>query len=66
MAYGDFQDLPRRKAVDKALRDKAFNIAKNPRNDGYQRGIASTVYRFFDKRTTSLSDKSAAGCAVRN
>ena len=43
MAYGDFEDLARRKASDKILRDKAFNIAKNPKYDGYQRGLASMV-----------------------
>ena len=37
MAYGDFKDLTRRTAFDKILRDKAFNIAKNSKNDGYQR-----------------------------
>ena len=36
---------------DKVLRDKAFNIAKNPKYDGYQRGLASMVYRFFDKKS---------------
>ena len=41
MAYGDFKDLTRRTASDKILRDKAFNIAKNPKYDGYQRGLAS-------------------------
>ena len=49
MAYGDFKDLARRTASDKVLRDKAFNIAKNPKYDGYQRGLASMVYKFFDK-----------------
>ena len=43
MAYGDFKDLKRRTASDKILRDKAFNIAKNPKYDGYQRGLASIV-----------------------
>ena len=52
MAYGDFKDLKRRKASDKILRDKAFNIAKNPKHDGYQRGLASMVYKFFDKKST--------------
>ena len=47
MAYGDFKDLARRWAFDKVLRDKAFNIAKNPKYDGYQRGLASMVYDFF-------------------
>ena len=51
MAYGDFKYLARRTASDKLLRDEAFNIAKNPKYDGYQRGIASMVYTFFDKRT---------------
>ena len=50
MAYGDFKDLKRRTAAD-VLRDKAFNIAKNPKYDGYQRGLASMVYKFFDKKT---------------
>ena len=40
MAYGDFKDLTRRRASNKTLRDKAFNIAKNPKYDGYQRGLA--------------------------
>ena len=52
MAYGDFENLARRAAFDKILRDKAFNIAKNPKYDGYQRGLASMVYNFFDKRST--------------
>ena len=52
MAYGDFKDLKRRTASDKILRDKAFNIAKNPKYDGYQRGLASMVYAFFDKKST--------------
>ena len=41
--------MPRRRTVDKVLRDKTFNIAKNPKYDGYQKGLASTVYRFFGK-----------------
>ena len=51
MAKGDFKDLKRRKASDKVLRDKAFNIAKSPKYDGCQRGLASMVYKFFDKKT---------------
>ena len=41
--------MPRRRTVDKVLRDKTFNIAKNPKYDGYQKGLASMVYRFFGK-----------------
>ena len=44
MAYGDFKDLTRRTASDNVLRDKAFNIAKNPKYDRSQYGIASVVY----------------------
>ena len=42
-ANGDFKDLPKRTPPDKILRDKAFNIAKNTKYDGYQRGFASMV-----------------------
>ena len=52
MAYGDFKDLTRGIAADKVLHDKAFNIAKDPKYDGYQRGLASMVYKFFDKNTS--------------
>ena len=50
MAYGDFTDFTRRTASDKILRDGAFNITKNTKYDGYQRGLASMVYNFLDKR----------------
>ena len=49
MAYGDFNDLAKRTAADKVVGDKAFNIAKDPKYDGYQKGLASMVYKFFDK-----------------
>ena len=52
MAYGDFKDLPKRTAFDKVLRDEAFNITKNPKYDGFQRGFDSVVYKCFDKRTS--------------
>ena len=51
MAYGDFEDLKKRTAAEKCLRDRAFNIAKNPKYDRYQRGLASMVYKLFDKKT---------------
>ena len=51
MAYGDFKDLTRRTASGKVLRDKAFNIAANPKYEAYQRGRASMVYKFFDKKS---------------
>ena len=51
MGYGDFKDLNRRTDDDKVLREKAFNIAKNPKYDGYKRGLTSMVYKCFDKKT---------------
>ena len=50
MAYGDFKDLAKRTDSDKVLRDKTSYIAKNPKYDGYQRGLASLVYKHFDKK----------------
>ena len=49
MAYGGFKGLKRRTASDKGLRDKAFNIAKNPKYDGYKRWLASIVSKFLIK-----------------
>ena len=63
MAYGDFKDLARRTASDKILKDKALNIAKNPKYDGYQRGLAS---KFFDQKSALHSDKSISGSCVAN
>ena len=57
ISYGDFKDLTRRTASDKILCDKAFNIAKTPKYDGYQHGLASMVYKLFDKKSTSLADQ---------
>ena len=49
IAYGDFEDLSRRTVADKVLHDKPFNIAKNPKYAGYQRGLASMAYKSCDK-----------------
>ena len=54
MAYGDFKDLTRRRASNRILRDKAFNIAKNPKYDVYQRGLASIVYGSLIKKLLVL------------
>ena len=56
--YGDFRDLVIRTAADKVLRDKAFHIAKDPKYDGHQRGLASMVYKFFDKQIAGSGIKS--------
>ena len=66
MVYGDFKDLARRTASDKVLRDKAFNIAKNPKYDGYQSGLASIVYNFFDKNSSGSGIKSMPNQQLAN
>ena len=71
MDYGDFKDLVKRTTAEKVLRNKAFNIAKDARYDGYQRGLASMVYKFFDKKTscsgvTTLANKSAIKSIPQN
>ena len=48
-AYGKAKDLVRRIQPDKVLRDKAFKNASDSKYDGYQRGLGSMVYKFFDK-----------------
>ena len=55
MAYEDFNDLPRRTIADKMLRDKAFNIAKNPKYDRYQNKLASMVFKFLDKKSPNTN-----------
>ena len=51
-AYADNKDLINRTEADKVLKDKAYDIASNPEYDGYQRGLASMIYKFFDKKST--------------
>ena len=71
-AYRDFRDLPKMTASDKVLRDKAVDFDKTlkcrlyfwtPRH-GYQRGLVSIVYKFFDKNFALIADKSTAGGTV--
>ena len=59
-AYADHKDLINRTEADKVLRDKAYHIASNPEYDGYQRGLASMVYKFFDSKVASPDKKSTA------
>ena len=54
MVYGKSKDLVKRIQSDKVLRDKAFKIANDPRYDGYQRGLASMVYKVFDKKSSGI------------
>ena len=64
MVYGDFNDLARRTTSDKVLRNKAFNIAKNRKYDGYQRSLDSMVYKFFDKKSSAASTNKFAGSSI--
>ena len=57
MDYGDFKELTRKTASDKILCNKAFNIAKNPKYDGYQCRLASMVYKVSDKKTSGSGIK---------
>ena len=42
---------------DRVLKDRAYEIANNPRYDGYQRGLASMVYKVFDKKSKGAGIK---------
>ena len=50
-AYADHKDLINRTKSDKVLRDQADDVVSNPEYDGYQRGLARMVYKFFDKKS---------------
>ena len=52
MAGADFKDLNIRAIADEALRDQVYDIANNPKCDGYHRGVASMVYKFFNKKNS--------------
>ena len=56
-AYSDSNDLTKRTAADKILKNRAFNIANDPKYDGYQRGLASMVYKFLDKKSKGSGAK---------
>ena len=51
MAYGNTKDLVKRTQSDKVLKNEAFKIGGDPKYDGYQRGLASMVYKFIDKKS---------------
>ena len=57
MTYRNFKDLAKRTVADKVLRDKAFSIVKDPKYDGYHRGLGSMVYQCFDKKTSGSGIK---------
>ena len=66
MVYGDFKDLPRRILSNYVWRDKAFNIAKNPKCDRCQWGLASIVYKVFGKTSSALHANKFARDDIQN
>ena len=62
-AYSDTKDLTKRTVADKILKNKAFDITKDPKYDGYQRGLASMVYKFLDSKVASPDKKSVGSGA---
>ena len=66
MAYGKYQNLEKRTQSDKVLKEKAFRIANNPKYDGYQRGLASMVYKLLDKKSKGAGIKSMPNHQLAN
>ena len=64
-AYSDSKDLIKRTVADKMLKNKVFDIAKDKKYDGYQRGLASMVYKFFDSKVAS-PDKKSSGSGAKH
>ena len=64
-AYSDSKDLTKRTVADKIFKNKAFDIAKDPKYDGYQRGLVSMVYKFFDSKVAS-PDKKSVGSGAKH
>ena len=62
-AYSDSKYLTKRTVADKSLKNKAFDIAKDPKYDGYQRGLASMVYNFLDSK---VADKKPVGSGAKH
>ena len=56
-AYSDSKDLAKRTISDKILKDRAYEIARNRGYDGYQRPLASMVYKFFEKEKKKQDQK---------
>ena len=58
--------LVKRTQLDKVLKDKAFRIAMDPKYDGYQRGLASMVYKFFNKKSSGSNIVNEPNCQLAN
>ena len=66
MAYRKSKDLVKRTESDKVLKDKAFKIASDPKYDSYQRGLASMVYKFFDKKSKGSGTSNVSNYQLAN
>ena len=65
-AYAKYKDVENRLISDQIVRNSAYDIASNPKNDGYQRGLAGMVYKFFDSKVASLDKKAMSGKGTEN
>ena len=66
ITYRDFKNLARRAFSDKVLRDKAFKIGSDQKYDGYQRGLASMVYKFFNKKSQGSGNPLSSASLIAN
>ena len=66
MGYGKAKDLAKRTQSDKVLKDKAFKIASDWKYNGYQRGLASMVYKLFDKKSSGSGITNEPNCQLAN
>ena len=60
-SYAKYKDVENRLITDQKLRNSTYDIASNPKYDGYQRGLASMVYKFFDSKVAPLDKKAMSG-----
>ena len=65
-AYAKYKDVKNRLTSDQKLRNSEYDIASNPEYDGYQRGLASMVYKFFDSKVAPLDKKTVSGEGIKN
>ena len=60
-AYAKYKDVENRLISDQKLKNSAYDIASNPKYDGYQRGLASMVYKFFGSKVAPLDKRTISG-----
>ena len=66
ISYNKFKDLEKRTQSDIVLKNKALKIASNPKYNGYERGLTSMVYKFFDKKSKGAGLKENQGNFLQN